>query len=176
MLFPVLLVQCQRAGPKELVLLDFESDSELNRLQWHCHVLKSISSEHCTHGFKSLKLSLFPSDYPGLDIIPRESDWKKYSELCLDVYNPQETMVQLSVRIDDRKGSPAFKERYNDSFALKPGMNHVRIPLNSLARSGTGSPLNLTDISRLIFFVACPKKRVDLYLDYLRLAPEAFHE
>jgi hypothetical protein len=176
MLCAVFLLQCQRASPKELVLFDYESNSELDQLQWHCHVLISISDEHYTHGSKSLKVSLYPSDYPGLDIIPRENDWRMYRELSLDVYNPQENRVPLSVRIDDREGSPAFKERYNRSFVLRSGINHIRIPFDSLARDGSGSPLNLKSISRLIFFVAHPVNRVDLYFDYLRLAPKAFYE
>ena len=50
----------------EKILFDFESDSELDRFHWQCHTLFSLSDEHATHGKKSLKLELFPSDYPGL--------------------------------------------------------------------------------------------------------------
>ena len=52
----------------------------------------SISGEHPSHGSKSLKLELYPSDrpdYPGLTPIIRENNWSDFKALSFDIYNPE---------------------------------------------------------------------------------------
>jgi hypothetical protein len=168
-IFLIFLQNCHSNTAQELVLFDFESDSELDRIQWRCHTLLSLSNEHITHGEKSLKLELFPSDYPGLTAMLKENDWERFKVLCFDIYNPGEKQVQVSVRIDDRKDYPDYGERYNKRFNINPGMNHITIPFNTLLTSGTNTKLNLHKIYRLLIFMVHPEKRVTLYLDYVRL-------
>ena len=161
-------VNCHNDSARELVLFDFESDSELDQLQWKCHTLLSLSKEHYTHGKKSLKMELYPSDYPGLTPMLKENDWSGYNKLCLDIYNPQDKLL-ISFRIDDQKASPAYEDRYNKSFILESGMNRMSIPIDTLATSGTNRNLNLKKIHRLLIFVTNPKKKVVLYMDHIRL-------
>ena len=62
----IFLYNCNsRNVPDEIVLFDFESDSELDQVHWKCHTLMSVCDQNVTHGKGSLKLELFPSDYPG---------------------------------------------------------------------------------------------------------------
>jgi len=165
----VLLSSCHRDPSGELVLFDFESDTELDHLSWSCHTLYSLSSDHATHGAKSLKLELFPSDYPGLIPILAVKDWQGFKELCFDVYNPTKNMVRIVVRIDDRKDYPDYDDRYNKSFILKPGSNHLSIPLDTLVASGTKRHLNLAQIHRLFIFMANPEKKTTLYIDSIKV-------
>jgi len=152
------------------VLFDFETDSELDRMEWNCHTLQSLSAEHVTHGIRSLKVELYPSDYPGVSPVLTRSDWSGYKELCFDIYNPQEHVVTVIVRIDDQRQFPAYEERYNKGFLLRPGMNRMNIPFSTLLTSGSGRRLNLKGISRLMIFLSHPRERVVLYLDYIRLS------
>ncbi|MEW6417428.1 MAG: hypothetical protein AB1480_04820 [Nitrospirota bacterium] len=168
-LFPIFLLNCHSNTPKELVVFDFESDSELDRIHWECHALFFLSDEHVTHGKRSLKMELYPSDYPGLTPIFKENDWRGFKALCFDIYNPEEKQVQVSVRVDDKKDYPEYKDRYNKRFILNQGMNQISIPLNTLVTSGKDRNLNLKNIYRLLIFTASPEKRVTLYLDYIRL-------
>ena len=163
-----LLLSCHSNASRELVFFDFESDSQLDQFHWKCHTLFSISDEHASHGEKSLKLELFPSDYPGLTPMLKENDWRGFKALCFDIYNPEEKQ-QISVRIDDRKDYPDYGERYNKSFILNQGMNQISIPLNTLVTSGTDRNLNLKNIYRLLIFTASPEKRVVLYINFIRL-------
>jgi hypothetical protein len=139
-------LNCYGNTPKELVLFDFESDSELDRIHWECHTLFSLSDEHASHGKRSLKMELFPSDYLGLTPMLKENDWSRYKALCFDIYNPGEKQVQVSVRIDDKKDYPDYAERYNRSFNVNPGMNQISIPFKSLITSGTKRNLDLKKI------------------------------
>jgi hypothetical protein len=82
----VLASGCRKPPAAEIVLLDFESETELDLLDWSCHTLYSLSDEHATSGTKSLRMDLFPSDSPGLAYVPALKDWRAYGELCFDIY------------------------------------------------------------------------------------------
>jgi len=153
----------------EKILFDFESDSELDHFDWQCHTLFSLSDEHAVHGKKSLKLELFPSDYPGFEpklVLP---DWKDYKTFAFDAYNPQEKSIFLTVRIDDRKDYPDYADRYNKTFGLKPGANTISIPIDSLIISGMNRKLDTQRIRRVLVFTRKPAEAMVLYLDYFRL-------
>lgn len=170
LLFTVFLLHCHRDSSKELVLLDFESDSELDRLDWKCHALYSLSHEHSTHGLKSLKMELYPSDYPGVAPLLREHDWSRYKAFCFDIYNPQKTAVTITVRLDDDKKYPNYGDRCNKKVVLQSGVNRVVIPLSSFITSGSRRQLNLKSIWRFFIFLPHPHERIVLFLDYIRLS------
>jgi len=158
------------SGPEtEKVLFDFESDNDLNRFHWECHTLFSLSNENATQGKKSLKLELFPSDYPGLAPKLSVNDWQRYSTFSFDVFNAQKEDVSLSVRIDDSKDYPDYPDRYNESFSLRQGANTIVIPIHKLETSGTKRRLNLKNIYKVVIFMVQPKERNVLYFDNFRL-------
>lgn len=164
------LISCPSGSPPELVLFDFESDAELDLFHWKCHTLFSLSNENVTHGMKSLRLELYPSDYPGLAPKLGTNNWSRYKTISFDIYNPENAETSISVRIDDKKDYPNYEDRYNKSFILKPGLNQMNIPLNYLITSGTRRTLDLKNIYRFLIFMAHPQKKFVLYIDYVRLS------
>ena len=162
-------ISCFSEPPAQLVLFDFESEAELDRFHWKCHTLLSLSNENVTHGQKSLRLELYPSSYPGLSPKLKVNDWRGYKAVCFDIYNPENEETSIAIRIDDLKEHPDYKDRYNKSFILKPGLNHMNIPLDSLITSGTHRSLDLKNIYRFLIFMSRPQKRFVLYIDYIRL-------
>lgn len=164
-----LTAQCHKAPANEYVLFDFENDSELDCLHWNCRALYALANEHATHGLRSLRLELYPSDYPGFKPILKKNDWRGYKRLCFDIYNPQGYSVRTAIRIDDSKEASDYYDRYNKGLALLPGMNHISIPLDSLAASGKARSLNLGTICNFLIFTLHPKEKVVLYVDYVRL-------
>ncbi len=163
------LVTCSGDVPENVVLFDFEADAELDQVQWKCYTLFSLSKKHATHGTKSLRMELYPSDYPGITPKLAITDWRKFKAIGFDVYNPEKEETAIVTRIDDQKKHPAYADRYSKRFILKPGPNHIRIPLDSLMTSGTNRPLNLKKIQRLIIFMVQPQKKHILYIDFIRL-------
>ncbi len=163
------MISCHNDLPVPFVLSDFESDTDLDRVQWQCHTLFSLSDRNVTHGNKSLQLDLYPSDYPGIAFELPMHDWSKYEMLSLDIYNPQEESLSLAMSIDDMKKYPDYKDRYNGSFSIQPGINHLRIPLASLSTSGTKRSINLKNIHRYMIFMAHPPKKYVLCIDYVHL-------
>lgn len=164
----LVFTHCSRdANP--LILYDFESDAELDHLYWNCHTLYALSEDHATHGTKSLRMELFPSDYPGFVPLLDVTNWRGYRELSFDLYNPSGRSVRIEVRIDDRKDYPGYRERFNRTFVLGRGNNHIVIPLKALVTSGSGRFLNLATIGRVYVFMKHPAERTTLYLDAFSL-------
>lgn len=163
------LVACSGGQSGERVLFDFESDAELDRFHWKCHTLFSLSDDYVSHGNRSLKLELYPSEYPGLHPMIEENDWRGYKVLCFNMFNPGKKEIRLTVRIDDQKDYPNYEDRYNKTFNLKSGMNQLSIPLDTLVTSGPSRSLDLSNIYRVLIFVARPERKVILYIDHIRL-------
>jgi hypothetical protein len=135
-------------------------------------IFSGNSDEYVTHGKKSLRLELYPSDYPGLEPLLAANDWRRYRAFSFDIFNRQAVRVPITVRIDDRQDYPDYEDRFNRNFILEPGPNLVRIPLAGLATSGGKRILNLKSIFRVFIFMAHPEKRIVLYVDSIRLVSE----
>jgi len=168
-IFVILIIGCQGPDQKERILFDFESDAELDKVHWKCHTLLSLSGENVTHGNKSLRLELYPSEYPGLSPVIENKDWEDYKYLSFDMYNPETAEVKIVVRIDDREDSPDYADRYNHSFVLMPGLNRINIPLQELVTSGTNRKLDLGNIQAFVIFMVNPPEKVTVYVDCIRL-------
>ncbi len=130
----------------------------------------SLSEDHATHGTHSLKLRLFPPGYAGLTSLTERRNWKDYRNFCFDVYNAEQESLTLSVRIDDEKAYPDFKDRYNQGFPIGSGMNQMCIPVDSLVTSGTQRKLDAGNIYRFLIFTD-PEREIHLYFDNMRLIP-----
>jgi hypothetical protein len=163
------LVSCSSGPADELILFDFEADAELDKINWKCFTLFSLSYEHVTHGQNSLRMELYPSNWPGWTPKIEVKDWHRYKAIAFDIFNPEEKVLAVAVRIDDKVDYPDYTDRYNKRFNLKPGMNHMHIPLDALATSGTNRALDLKKIYRFFVFMGQPERKYVLYLDYVRL-------
>ena len=155
--------------PSEMILFDFESNAQLDKIHWKCHVLYSISNEHFTHGKKSLRMELYPSEYPGFVPFLNINNWKRYSSVCFDIYNPEDNDVVVIVRIDDVKDETDYHDRYNQRFIIKSGANNISIPLNTLETSDGLRHLDLSNIYKFLIFMGHPEKKHTLYIDYICL-------
>ena len=159
------LTGCRIRSP---LFYDFETEDILDTLSWKCKTIFALSDKHPTSGQKCLKMELFPSSYPGITLNNFNSDWSKHTTLKLDIYNQEKASLRLAIRIDDTM-DPSYSNRYNNTFTLNPGANHIPIPLNSLVTSGANSKLNLSSIEKVLLFLVQPKGKRTLYLDNLRL-------
>ena len=169
LLVAIFLSGCGADVPKELTLFDFETDSELDRMHWKCFTMFALSEEHATHGQKSLKMELYPSEWPGWTPKIAKTDWRGFQALGFDLYNPADENLKVTLRIDDREDYPDYPDRYNQAFLLAPGKNRIEVELEELITSGTQRRLNLDNIYRVLLFMHRPEGVVTLYLDHVRL-------
>jgi hypothetical protein len=162
------LAGCHDA-PRERVLFDFEAGEELDRIFWQCRTLCSLSKDHATQGSGSLKMVLFPSDYPGFAADLTVRDWRRYRELRFDIYNPSKRIVPIEVRIDDGAVHPENGDWFGERFLLQKGMNHISIPFGTLLASGTHRRLDLKQIRGMFIYLSHPPVKSILYIDSISL-------
>jgi hypothetical protein len=160
---------CDRKPAGTLVINDFETDRDLDRIGWHCRTLYELSGEHVSNGHLCLKMTLFPTRYPGVTFKDIPRDWSGYKFLVLDLFCPtNHDSLRMTLRIDDKKKSPAYDDRFNHGLKLQPGMNHIKLPLAD-AITPSGRPLKLDTIYALILFAASPVEKNEVYVDAVRL-------
>ncbi len=157
------------SSQQKLILLDFESDKQLDELGWKCGTNYERSQEYTVSGRYSLKMEMYPRvTWPGFSKIVKTS-WAGYDNLSFDIFNPAPDSIQISYRIDDRRNNPPYADRVNGRFLLKPGPNTIRLNLKELKTSDGKRHLDLSKICSFLLFLHQPQKKVTLYLDDLIL-------
>ena len=151
------------------ILYDFESDSDLKGLNWECHKWFELSKENATSGKYSLKVSLPPGQYPGINFQEIKNDLSKSNYFKMDVFNPLEERIIFHIRIDDNKSGWEYADRFDINFMLKQGMNHISIPADSIRTNIYHRPLNLKKIKRMMVFLPNNPKQREIYIDHVHL-------
>ena len=129
----------------------------------------ALSEKYATHGVRCLEIALYPSDYPGVTPLLDFHDWRGYRFFCFDIFNPGDSDAIFTLRIDDKKEAPDYKDRVNLKLKVSPGENHFKIPLDDIAVSGGERFLSLKTVERFLIFQAHPEKKSLFYLDHVRL-------
>lgn len=155
--------------PYDNKLFDFESDVDLNYLNWECYKWFERSKEYATSGKYSLKVCLPPGPYPGINFKNIRENWSKNQYLMMDVINPSKEEFIFHIRIDDHKSGWEYADRFDMDFLLRNGLNKIRIPLSSIKTNIGNRPLDLRNIKRLMVFIPHNLKKRELYIDYIRL-------
>jgi predicted MPP superfamily phosphohydrolase len=151
------------------ILFNFESDSDLEKLNWECHKWFELTEENATSGKYSLKVSIPPGQYPGISFQKIKRNWSDARYFGMDVFNPSEERVTFHVRIDDNKSGWEYADRFDINFELKQGLNHILIPTDSIRTNIRHRPLNLKRIERMLVFIPNNPKRREVYIDNIRL-------
>jgi len=150
-------------------LFDFETEAELEYLNWECHKWFEFSDKNATSGKNSLQVTLPPGQYPGIKFIDIEKNWSSYRQLNMNVFNPSSEPFTFHVRIDDKKSRWEYEDRYDRDFKVQKGMNHISIPLESVKANITPRALDLSHIERLMLFIPGNDRKRTFYLDNIRL-------
>jgi len=153
------------APPKTILLCDFEVAADL--YQWSSSgVSMELSKDHAASGQYSAKLT-----YCANTVMPRmvcqdnllgpfgARDWSFFKFFKLFVFNPQDTILVLHIKIKDRAGRFIDKE-----VSLNPKNNEVVFALEDL-----GQFLDLTNISYLNFYFINISQDTAIYLDSIYL-------
>lgn len=151
------------------ILFDFESEEELNHLNWECGKWFELSEENVTSGKYSLKVFLPLGQYPGINFQEFKEDWSKARFLRMEVFNSSEEPITFHIRIDDYKSGWEYANRFDMNIDLKEGMNYISIPTDSIRTNLYHRPLNLKKIKRMMVFIPNNNQKRELYLDNIRL-------
>ena len=157
---------------KRYVILDFESEEQLDELSWKCGTTYERVKEHATSGQYSLKIEMYPKiTWPGFGKGIKMS-WAGYNYLSLNIFNPAAETIRLAYRIDDRRDSPPYADRANGRLLIKSGANTISFNLKELKTSGSKRLLDLEKICSFLLFLHNPEVKVTLFLDDLAVSNE----
>ena len=110
-----------------------------------------------------------PKKYPGIRVDEPYPDWRGFEEFSLEVYSELSGPQELSIRIDDAHHNQEHADRFNRGVIIKPGLNHIQIPLEEIRQAPVGREMDLAAIKTLILFAVNPPEEFSLYIDNLRL-------
>ncbi|MEW6051294.1 MAG: VanZ family protein [Candidatus Zixiibacteriota bacterium] len=102
------------------------------------------------------RLSFHKSLYPQMYIDEVYPDWTGYDSLTFDIVLPRSDSAQLTLRINDWVHNQEHGDRFNSSFYIYHGLNHVAIPLADVAHAPLGRPMQMDHIKTVILFCAEP--------------------
>jgi len=170
-----------RMGQSMPNLANFETETEL--LRWSegsyerlpSEVLK-FSGNFASHPKKInnhvLKIALNTKRYTGIVGAGLFRDWSEYRALQFDIYNPNDYLLRLNIKVEDASAMSkgmAYHNRFNGTYKLHPGSNRIQVPLDEIANAPYEREMDLSAIQRLsLFFSRLPESSF-IYLDNVML-------
>lgn len=118
----------------------------------------------------SLRIDFTAPVWPGVSHDEPEPDWRGYSALALDVTNPDETPLRLTVRVHDVTHDQRKEDRFNRTFEIPPA-NRValRIPISDIVAGPVGRPLDLAHVAGFVLFGSSGAASIGRYFYLTRI-------
>jgi VanZ family protein len=150
------------------LLGSFETFLELSRWK-NTESTITRTNLHATDGERALEVNLNPGVFPGVSLVHMISDWRNYTTLSFDVFLTGSSPLAMTVRINDEKHNEEFDDRFNKSYLLKPGPNHIAIDLKDVAASPQGRRMDMARVRTLCMFSYHLNEPRQIVIDYFRL-------
>ena len=173
-LFPVgkVVVDDLIAWQQFPLLSGFETAFEATR--WNGSAKRAIDHKIHFSGQSSLRLELSTQRYSGIGLKDFPRNWSAYRLVSLQVFNPDSEPLDMHFRIHDQQHhlhKNAYNDRYNTTFILHPGWNHLQVSLADVAKAPKHRELDLSHVAGLGVFVGKLDKPRTIYLDEVKLLP-----
>ena len=158
------------------VLASFERSRELHTWYGHNATIES-SAEWKTEGSASLEVrGSAGKNYAGANFLWPIADWRGFTALELDAFNPGGNQLTLKITISDNLHAATGYEstdRFATSVELLPQQDvHIRIELADVEESPATRQMDLSQINSLNLFIGRPKSDFVFMLDNVRLVKD----
>lgn len=118
----------------------------------------------------SLRIDFTTPLWPGMSHGEPEPDWRGFAALVLDVTNPDETPLRLTVRVHDIAHDQRHEDRFNRTFEVPPSKRvNLRIPMKDILAGPVGRPLNLARVAGIVVFESSRSASVGRYFYLTRI-------
>jgi hypothetical protein len=118
----------------------------------------------------SMKVPLPPILWPGLSLDEPYPDWRAYSSLLLDLTNPGDRPLELSLRIHDVRHDHEYSDRFNWRITLPAQSREtIRVPLAAVRDAPRGRQMDLEHIAGLLLFRTGPERADVVYVTRITL-------
>jgi hypothetical protein len=113
----------------------------------------------------ALRVRLERKKWPGVALVEPVRDWRGYRALTLDLVNPGDRPLELTLRILDRQHDWRFEDRYNGRLWLPPRSRQgFTIPLEAIANAPDRRRMDLAQIADLLIFRTGGAEHGEFYL------------
>lgn len=100
-----------------------------------------------------LSISLGRTPNLGVEILEPAPDWRGYGAFAVDVANPGDRDLHLTLRIEDAEHDRTFEDRFNRDFVVQARSRQVvRFPLADVERAPQRRAMRLDRIARIVLF------------------------
>lgn len=111
--------------------------------------------------------------WPGIDFFEPAPDWSGYRTLVLDLVNPTDDLLELTLRVHDACHNNEYADRFNRSFVLEPrSRSVVRIALIDIQSAPRGRAMDMARIADFHLFRSDGSKAREMYVLGVRLERE----
>jgi uncharacterized protein YfiM (DUF2279 family) len=133
--------------------------------------LKVIATPLCANASAALQVSpLGTSRWVGATIDEPWPDWSSYSQLAIEVANPNDKPLDVVLRINDGAHTNEFDDRFNRSFAVAPHARAtLQVPLSEVQAAPKTRQLDLKNVTRLVLFQDAERDAQTMYVCGVRL-------
>lgn len=108
--------------------------------------------------------------YPGVSWFEPPPDWRGYKNLVLDVENPNDVAMALTLRVHDRQHRSGYTDRFNREFDLAPHARRtIRASLEDIATAPRNRRMDLAHIAGVAVFRSGPPGPRRMVIHALRL-------
>lgn len=152
------------------VIAGFESDLELTR--FYTATTVRIDGQVASHGKSSLNVILENAKYPGIHLVYFPRNWFSFKSLKFSIYNYSEQVIDMSCRINDLEHNNSYTDRFNIGLSIKPGWNHISIPLADVKVAPQTREMDMAAIANIGIFSSRLEKPVEINIDNVRLSYE----
>ncbi len=114
-------------------------------------------------------LTFLPGEYPSFTCVEPVPDWIGYRFLSFEAYSDQDTLISLTLKIEDMDHDETYYDRFNRIVIIKPGANRVVIPLDSVRQAPVSREMDLTSIALFSLFAGRTERPFTVYVDDFRL-------
>ena len=118
---------------------------------------------------KVVAVRFYAAPWPGFSVHEPYPDWSAYKRLRFDVYSELAEPVKLILRIDDAAHNNQYRDRFNRTFTIEPGLNEIAVSLRNVIDAPAGRPLDIRDIAKVILFTRRPQESFTLYFSEIWL-------
>lgn len=152
------------------ILFNFEKIQALQQLGGSAN--RALTKKYASEGNSSLEIQLSSQPFSGISLKKMPGNWSEYTHFSMDVFNPSNTSILVTIRVDDFQHSrnpKGYSDRFNQRIELVPGWNHWSIALTEIANRPQQRLLSLSNISSIGLFSSGLAEPQSIYLDNVRL-------
>ena len=101
----------------------------------------------------ALEVEFGAQEFPGVAFHEPVPDWRRYKVLAIDVENPGDAQLQLSVRVHDRLHNRTYHDRFNRTYELAPKeRRNLRILVEDIHHGPRERLMDMAHISDITLF------------------------